>query len=1103
MVYTELHLHDYYSTLDGLNSPTEYMARAKELGMTHLAQTNHGTLAGHREFQEAARDAGITPILGVEAYISATDRFDKRSKASRNDDTSVYNHIILLAQNEAGIKTLNRLSEKAWTEGFYSKPRIDSELLFSDNEGLIVLSGCLNGLIAKAIERGDLFNALKIAQKYKEVLGDRFFIEVQGHNPPETNAALFEIADKAGIKPVATSDCHYARKEDLWIEEAMLILSTKPKKAHGTDYEGTKKFKDILERYNYLYPDRSMTFQEIEIFLRDRPSHKELFAQQGVTREDIYDNTFEIAQRIEEVPYYKGLDFLPRPEGNPDKILEEKAREGLKARGLDHKPEYQARLREELDVIKSKGFSTYFLIVQDMVTWAREQGIRTGPGRGSAAGSLVCYALHITDVDPIEWGLLFFRFINPERNDFPDIDTDFADNRRGEVKEYLVNKYGHVASIATFTKFQGKNSLKDAARVLGVPVGDVNRATKNNDAPPNMDYFETTFDKSAQGKEFTKKYPEAVTLAKELYGKIRAGGMHASGVIVSSAPIYEYAPVQTSTDPHDKTGPRITYIAQDMEQAADIGFIKLDILGLKNLTIIDDTLKSIKARHGRDIDPMKDIPMDDPKVYKMLEAGYTKAVFQAEGGTFTKWILDTKCTEFNDLVIGTSIARPGPLNTVGESYKRRLFGREMVSYDHEVMKKHTEETLGLIVYQEQVMLAMTDLAGMKMTTADKVRKIIGKKRDVKEFEQYREEFVEGASKRVPRELAEKLWSDFEAHAGYSFNKSHAVVYSYITYWTAWLKCHYPLEYMAAVLKVEKDKDSYTDYLIEIKRLGIPVYLPHINLSSPTTEIQQDGIRLGLNNVKYISDAVSQKILAARPFDSYSDLLAKAEEKGSGLNARMLKAMDLIGGTQFGDHPLRGDERDYYYEYLQIPAFEGGDLEPRVRNKFRTFDEFDEKGVYPFLAMARKIKRGEGWARIDFVDETGSAGIFASQDIPIESGQQYAILVADNRISKYMTIDELRTGINNSFYKWLQEEKPSVPEDCYRVISFKSHTTKANKKMAYLVLQDEFGLLHHVLAFPMQFMKAFAHCREGAIIEAEIRETQEGTKFIERVNGYRR
>lgn len=1094
--YTELHLHDHYSTLDGLNTPAEYMERAKELGMTHLAQTNHGTLSGHREFQEQAKKAGIVPILGVEGYISATDRFDKRSKANRDDDTSIYNHIILLAQNETGLKNLNYMSEKAWTEGFYSKPRIDTELLFENKSGLIVLSGCMSGLIAKAIERGDAFHAERLAHQFKDALGENFYIEVQGHNPLALNLALLEIADKVGIKPVATSDCHYARKEDLWVEQAMLIISSKPNQAKDTSYAKAKKAtKNLLEHFNFLFPDRTMTFEEIEIFLRDRQSNKELFLKQGIEREDIYDNTMEIAQRIGEVPYFEGLELLPKPEGSPDDILAEMAYEGLEHRGFADEPEYVQRLEEELQIIKDKNFSTYFLMVEDVVRWAKSQDIPVGPGRGSAAGSLVCYALGITDADPIKYGLLFFRFIDPSRDDYPDIDTDFGDLRRGEIKDYLGRKYGHVASIATFNQFQGKNALKDAARVLGVPIGDVNRATKNNDAPPGSYYFDV-FDPSEQGKAFAKKYPEAVDLAKRLYGRIRQMGMHAAGVVVANQPIENFAPVQTASDSKDKSAPRQKYIANDMEQVAGIGLIKLDILGLKNLTIIDETVKAVKERYGKDID-LQANGYDDPKVYKMLEDGYTQSVFQADGGTFTKWILETKCDNFNDLVIGTSIARPGPLNTVGEIYKRRLFGKESVSFSHEVMRKHTEETLGLIVYQEQVMLAMTDLAGMSMSSANKVRKIIGKKRDVTEFEQYKNEFIEGASKKVKRAVAERLWHDFEAHAGYSFNKSHAVVYSMITYWTAWLKYYYPLEFMAATLRNEEDKDSFTDHLIEIKRLGIPVYLPHVNHSDIKVSIQGNGIRLGLSNIKYVKSA-GAKIIEARPFTSYQQLLDLANEKGSGINSNVIKALNLIGAAKFDDNPLRGDERDHFYEYLQIPAFATRHIQPRIKSKFRDLDEFDEKGVFPILAMARGIKRGPGWARVDFVDETGSAGIFTSQDTPLETGQMYAILVADNRISKYVTLEELGEGVNTSFYKWLQEKEPSVPEDKLRVISFKSHTTKAGKKMGYVVVQDDTGFLFHVLAFPAQFISAFSKCKEGAIIEAEIRETDDGTLFFERI-----
>lgn len=388
------------------------MARAKELGMTHLAQTNHGTLVGHRPFQRAAKAAGITPILGVEAYISATDRFDRRSNAKRSDGTSAYNHIILLAQNETGLVTLNHLNEVAWREGFYNKPRIDMELLEEHNDGLIVLSGCLNGLLAKALERGDFDEAVRVAHRLKTIFGERFFIEVQAHNPKETNEGLFKIADTMNILPVVTSDCHYARKDDLWMEEAMLILSTNPKKNFEAEMSKAQKM-EMLDRFNYLYPDRKMTFQEIEIYLRDRTTHLEEFAAQGWDRTDIVDNTQVVADMIGDYPYHEALDLLPRPRtGHPDDILERKAQAGLKARNLHKSPEYQARLREEMDIIKAKDFSTYFLIVANMIKWAKDNGILVGPGRGSGAGSLVNYCLGITEVDPIKYGLLFFRFIS-------------------------------------------------------------------------------------------------------------------------------------------------------------------------------------------------------------------------------------------------------------------------------------------------------------------------------------------------------------------------------------------------------------------------------------------------------------------------------------------------------------------------------------------------------------------------------------------------------------------------------------------------------------------------------------------------------------------
>jgi DNA polymerase-3 subunit alpha len=1094
LAYTELHLHDYYSTLDGLNSPAEYMKRAKELGMTHLAQTNHGTLGGHREFQKAAKDAGIVPILGVEAYISPTDRFDKRAKNKRTDGTNTYNHLIILAQNETGLQTLNRLNEIAWTEGFYNKPRIDMDALEEHNEGLIVLSGCLNSMICKAIEAGNAEEAIRIAERFQSIFGDGFFMEVQAHNPVEMNQALLAIADKLHIMPVVTSDCHYARKEDLWIEEAMLILSTNPKFEKNIDLKKSQKM-EILERFNYLYPDRTMTFEEIEIYLRSAQEQLNAFKAQGIDREDIVKNTELIAQSIGDYPFHQGLDLLPKPKnGNPDDLLEKKARAGLRNRGFDKNPEYVARLEEELEIIKSKDFSTYFLVVANMIKWAKDQGILVGPGRGSGAGSLVNYALGITDVDPIKYGLLFFRFINPERNDFPDIDTDFEDRRRGEVKDYLRRKFTHVASIATFGYFKDKGVVRDAARVYRIPIAEVNKALKS------VTTFEE-FQTSDSTREFREKYPEVEKLADQLRGRIRNTGMHAAGVVIAKEPIAKFAPIETAKDPNDPSGTRLPLVAMDMNEAADLGLIKLDALGLKCLSVIDDTVEMIRERHGRDI-VLQDIDLEDKKVYKMLSGGYTKGVFQCEAVPYTNLILKMGGVfSFAELAASNALVRPGAMNTIGAEYIARKNGESTVTFAHDDMRSFTEETYGEILYQEQVMLTMTELAGMSMATADKVRKIIGKKKDVKEFEQYQAEFIEGASKKVHRSIAEKLWHDFEAHAGYSFNKSHAVAYSMLSYWTAWLKCYYPLEFMYATLKNEGDKDARTEYLIEAKRLGVPVKLPHVNTSGLDFTIQDNAIRFGLSNIKFISDNLGSRLIEARPFENYAALKEKVMEKGNGLSTRVLQALNAVGAATFPDNPKRGDERNNFYEYLNIPAFETPDIPPGVKAQFRPLEEFEEVGCFVVMGMVKGIKRGTGWSRIEVVDETGTAGIFHTENTPIEPGAMYAMLVADNRVARYVTVDELVRGSTNTFVRHLfTKSYRDLTEGFYRVVSFQTHKTKKGANMAYLVLSDGEKNLTRVLAFPQMFHKAYGFCKEGSTVECEFAKTEDGTIFLREVIG---
>jgi len=1102
MEYTELHLHTYYSLLDGLNSPEEYMKRAAELGMTHLAITDHGGLSGHREFQKKAKAAGIVPILGCEMYISPTDRFDRRSVKKREDNTQAYNHLIVLGANENGLNNLNRLSEVAWTEGFYSKPRIDMEVLEEYGEDLIVLSGCLNGLIAKAIAREERDEAIRLTREFKRIFGDRFFMEIQSHNPKEINDGLVALARAFKVPLVATSDCHYARKEDLWLEEAMLILSTNAKPGKDFDYTKSQKM-DMLERFNYAYPDRTMSFTEFGLFLHDAEAHmtSDWTIEPEVVKEAVA-NTMVAAKMVGDYPYHEGLDLLPKPKvDDVDQLLRDMVYEGLRNKGLDRKSDYVARADEELGIIADKGFSTYFLIEADAVHWGKAQGIRFGPGRGSGAGSLVNYALGITNVDPIEHNLLFFRFINPERNDYPDIDTDVEDKRRSEIKDYLHRKHTNVASIATFGTFQGKNSVRDAARVFRVPLGEVNRALKGADWLKNWwEEWEST----TKAVEFSKKYPEVIKLAKFLFGRLRSQGMHAGGIVVSKEPINRYAPMQTAKDNSDAAGTRIPLVAYDMNTAAEIGFIKYDFLGLKALSILTDTIEMIKERHGIEID-LDDLDFKEKSVYRALSEGWTKGVFQAEAVPYTNLLIKMGGVKnFDELVASNALVRPGAMNSsAGKAFIERKEGREMVTYPHKDMQWFTKETYGVVIYQEQVMLTMTELAGMSMSDADKVRKIIGKKKDVSEFEQYKAMFIEGASQKVERAVAEGLWHDFEAHAGYSFNKSHAVAYSMLSYYTAWLKERYPLEFMTAVLRNEKDKDASLDYLQECKRMGIGIFLPHVNESSLRFEIQDvdgvEGIRMGLSNIKYISDKIGVKILEHRPFKDYAHLYDVTMTKGSGLSTRVLGALNAVGGAAFPDHPRTGEERDNFFEYLNIPAFNTKQVPPLVSAHFRTLDEFSDSESFVTMAMVRGIKTGDGWARIEVVDETGSAGIFTNEKHEIEQGQMYILLVSNNRVAKAMKVENFDLDNDDDFTKFLVAQSfPDVVEGFVKVVAFLPRVTKAGKKMAEAVVCNEQKELFHVLVFPAMFQKAYIRMQEGAVVDAVFKQTKEGTLFLDRV-----
>jgi len=1087
MSFTHLHVHSYYSLMDGLNSPAELVKAAKDAGQTALAITDHGTLSSHREMQIACQEQGIKPILGVEAYISPTDRFDRSSKTDKS--IQAYNHIILLAKNKKGLENINTLQELAWNEGFYHKPRIDREVLKEYAEGIIVLSGCLNGLISKAIERQEFSEAKLILKDFKQTFGQDFYIEVQSHNPKEINEKLLELADELKIKAVATGDAHFAKEEDRILEEAMLILSTSPKSDKEADFEMSRQMKDMLDRFNYLYPDRKISFVDYNLFIQTRTEIEEDFKKSGINRTDIFDNTMEIAEKIGEYDFNRGLDLLPVPKTNADQKLAQMALEGLKRLDLDKDQVYLDRLEEELSVIKDKAFASYFLVVADMVNWAKDNNIMVGPGRGSAAGSLVCYSLGITDVDPIEYDLLFFRFINPERNDFPDIDTDFEDRRRKEVKDYLKKKFKHVASISTFTYFKDKGVVRDAARVFMVPLSDVNRALKS------VDTFED-FIESPNTKEFRIKYPEVVWLAERLRGKIRSVGVHAAGVVVAKDDIRKYAPVESREDAQDKVSGRIPVVAYDMDTVADIGLIKLDALGLKTLSVISDTLKSIKERTGKDIN-LSDISFDDKAVYKTLSEGYTKGVFQAEATPYTNLLIKMGVDKFEDLAASNALVRPGAMNTVGASYIKRKHGEEAVEYVHPIMKPFTENTYGVIIYQEQVMQACVHLGGMTWSEADKVRKIIGKKKDATEFDQFKDKFIEGAEKHISKKQAQHLWHDFEAHAGYSFNRSHAVAYSMLSYQTAWLKTYYPLEFMFSILKNENDKDARTEYLIEAKRLGLKVLLPHINESDVYFSLQKEAIRFGLAEVKFISDSIANKIIEKRPYANYKDFIEKSSKKGSGINSRAVSALNAIGGAAFDDNARQGTEKENYYEFLGIPTF-SLDLPPRIKAQARPISEFDDLGSFVMFGMVKSIKRGNGWARVELVDETGSIGLFHNEQTPIETNQMYFILVGDNRIAKYIKVSDIDPKSTDIFVDYLYRKEYDLADNEYIVVNFTPYKTKAGKTMAHIVLSDRDKILTRAIVFSSMYKIALAKMREGMKCQVMLSKLDDGTLMIKEI-----
>lgn len=1082
--YVPLHVHTHFSLMDGVATPTEYVERAVELEMPGLAVSDHGTLTGHRDFHRAALAGGIKPIFAIEAYFTA-DRTDRRKKEERVGPLDkIYHHLLMVAKDQAGYDNLNKMNELAWTTGFHYKPRMDYDLLEQYHEGIIIGSGCMGGLINQAIENGDFARAKEVASYFKELKGDDYFIEVMPHNVPGMNRKLIELADSMGIPTLVTPDCHHATKDQKVIQEIMLIANTHPKQVKDTDYESSIQIEDPMKRLDHLYAeDRMLTFNKFDIHLL---SGQEMWDAMGDdAREDMFDNTFKVYEQIGDYVVPKGLDLLPVRFDNPDEVVLERTIAGLRAKGLwDNHPEYQARiLEEEMPVISSKHFSPYFLLVGNAIDFCHKNNIWVGPGRGSGAGCLIAFGMGITNLDPIKDKLEFFRFINPERDGFPDFDIDIEDKRRAEVKAYFAEEYKHVASIATFQEFSGKNIIKDVSRVFGIPLVEVNRVNKQIDG-----WEDFLLSDIKNVVEFRDNYPEVIKYGEQLRGRIKGTGVHASGIVASNIPLNRVAPIEMRKIAATKE--ELHIVAVDMDEAADIGLIKLDFLGLKALSVLHDAVDKIAELRGIKLD-LDRLRLDDRDVYKMLSDGHTLGVFQCEAAPYTSLLRKIKVKTFEELAATNALVRPGAANTIGKSYIARMHGEEMTEYPCVELQPYLSDTYGCVLYQEQVMRTCFTIGGMSMAEADKVRRIIGKKKDSKEFKPFEDKFIKNATEFVGEETAWKLWHDFEAHAGYSFNKSHAYAYSLIGYWTAYLKLHYPLEFMWAILCNENDKDIRTQYLIEAKRLGIQIKLPHVNESGVSFTIEGDAIRIGLSPVKFLSDTSAQKYIDQRPFLSYKQVEEFVGTKGSGVNVRSLGALNNIGACLFDDNPTTMARiKANLYEFLNLP-----EMSARVPDHWPAFlsttQDVDETGAYIILGIVTEVAKKPTWARATFMDKHGAASVFCSPDTTIEKGHAYVLLIGNNRIVDFVPFDLTTQFSESPIVEFLNHEGKLCEDDELFVIDFSSRWTKKRERMATVIVANSARELDSMIVFPSNYSQAFIRLQPGRAKKIEWSEGRGG------------
>lgn len=1058
--FVHLHNHTFHSVLDGLTKIHDLVDKVKELGMEAAAVTDHGTMSGILDYYKTAKKAGIKPIIGIETYVATRSRFDR----DPGKDKQRF-HLTVLAMNNTGFHNLMKLSTRANLEGMYYKPRIDHDLLEELNEGLIVLSGCASGEIGVALKEDDYDRAREIAKWYKSIFGDRYYLELQDHGHPKSNThwdvqakineGLIKLSKELDIEMVVTCDGHYLTHEYQDAHEILLCVGTG----------------------SYLSDEKRMSLKDFELHLTDP---RDIIDHWGEEFPEVIRNTKKIADRCD-VEIELGRILIPKyplPDGeNEHSYLLRLTYQGLLQRynGASKEEaekfdpdeiipklsdEVRERAKMELGVMGNMGYEGYFLIVQDFINWGKSQGIVFGPGRGSAAGSIVAYALNITDLDPLKYGLLFERFLNPDRISMPDIDVDIQDTRRDEVIEYCAKKYGedHVSNIATFGKMFGRMAVRDVARVLEVPYAESDRLAKLV-PPPNQGRHIPLSVSIKEDADLRNEYEnnptakEVLDYAIQLEGTIRSHGVHACGVVIAPDTLANYIPLEMA-----QKGVVATQFP--MGEVEELGLLKMDFLGLSNLTIINNAMRIIRKAYKKEIN-LSELPLDDKKTYELFQRGDTTGVFQLESAGMKRYLRGLKPTTFEDIIAMVALYRPGPMQFI-DSFIRRKHGEEEITYLHSGMKNSLKNTYGILVYQEQFMQISKEWCGFTGGQADTLRKAVGKKK-IDLMKKVKPEFVEGAVKvgGATKEIAETFWTQLEEFANYCFNKSHAACYGLIAYWTAYLKAHYPDAFMAALMTSDHDDtDRLAIEITECKHMGISVLSPDVNESFVEFAVvpNENKIRFGMSAVKGVGVGAVEEVLRARedgPFTSVEDFARRVST--SKFNRKAWES--LIKSGAFDD---MGDRSDLLFNLDSITSF---------ASKLQKEAASGQTNLFGMLG-------GDDAASVQ--------STLHLQKAPVKHDDKERLMWERELLGLYISAHPL-----DRYETYLSEQTQPltqlVPEYDSRMMTVggiistvRTIVTKSGSKMAFVGIEDKFGE-GEIIVFPNLYEKVGAKLVQDAVI----------------------